>query len=129
MNYPMNFKPVDEFPLLNRYKEVFPGINDKTIFAYGDTIYTNVKLDWPLIVHETTHLRQQEKIGLDEWVSQYLSDPKFRLEMEKEAYKKQLDSVKDRNVKARLRMICAHDLSGPLYNNIISLQEALKILQ
>jgi hypothetical protein len=53
-------KPQKDFPLMERYKKVFP-IDDKTIFAYNGDIYCNYPLPPDLIIHEETHLRQQEK--------------------------------------------------------------------
>ena len=90
------FKPVNEFPLLERYKKKFP-ITEGTIFAYNNIIYADTFVPDHLVIHETEHFKQQEKYGLDEWVDKYLEDDELRLEMEVQAYRKQLNSIKDRN--------------------------------
>lgn len=117
------FKPQNEFPLLTEYKKCFE-VTDNTIFAYNNVIYTNNKLTDDLVVHEKVHLRRQNKLGVDKWVYQYLSDVDFRLKEEVLAYKEQLLSVKDREERHFLRILCARDLSSKLYGSIISYEEA-----
>lgn len=121
-------RPLKEFPLMYRYKKVFP-IDENTIFAYDGDIYTNNKLPNHLIVHEEEHLRQQEEIGLDKWVYQYLTDTDFRLKMEVFAYNAQLDSIKDRNKRFLIRVACANMLSSKLYGNLVSKEQAMKLLK
>lgn len=121
------FKSTSEFPLLERYKAKF-AINENTIFAYDGVIYTNHNLPDHLIVHESTHFKQQEKYGLKSWVDLYLDAPTFRLKMELQAYRNQLQSVKDRNAKNNLKIQCAQDLSSNLYGNILTFEEAFKQL-
>lgn len=121
-------KPQIEFPLLEKYKEVFP-ITKDTIFAYDNVIYSNNNLPEHLIIHEKVHIRQQNEKGLDEWVFFFLKNPAFRLEQELEAYREQLDSIKDRNLKALVRMESAKNLSGGLYGDIITFQKALELLK
>lgn len=118
----------DKFPLLERYKAVFP-VDYNTIFAYNNTIYTNNKLTEDLIIHEVAHLVRQAEYGLDKWVNDYLEDPKFRLEEEIWAYKKQLESIKDREQKNRVRIESSRTLSSPLYGNLISKAEAFSLLK
>ncbi len=117
-----------EFPLLDRYKEVFV-ITPNTIFAYDDTIYTNNELPPDLLIHEQTHLKQQKKYGLDAWVKMFLEDDNFRLKMEIQAYKAQLASIKDREFRLRIRMESARNLSSSLYGDIISYEEAFYALK
>lgn len=62
---------------------------DGVIFTYGDKIYTKNELPDHLFQHEMTHVRQQEKMGKDEWWSRYFADEQFRLEQEVEAYHNQ----------------------------------------
>lgn len=121
----MIFKPTSEFPLLKLYQEKFY-IDKNTIFAYDGVIYTNNELPENLIVHERTHLKQQEKYGLAEWVKSYLEDENFRIKMETQAYRNQLRSISDRNDRARMRMRCAIDLSGNMYGNIMTYDQAFK---
>lgn len=120
--------PQKNFPLLEEYKKYF-NITPHTIFAYDHKIYTNDDLPQHLIIHEMTHHIQQDEHGLDAWVTRYLNDPQFRLDMEIEAYAMQLKSIKDRNGRAWQLMLCAKDLSSDLYGNIITKDEAFKILK
>lgn len=120
-------KPQSEFPLMERYKAKFP-IDHNTIFAYNGDIYTNSKLTDDLLVHENVHLEQQKRLGLEYWVENFLNSDEFRLEMEMEAYKKQVDSIWDTSKRQKLCIQCAQNLSSGLYGDIISLSEAFDIL-
>jgi hypothetical protein len=120
--------PQKQFPLLKEYKKHFEGISEYTIFAYDGHIYANEDLPDCLIVHEKAHLRQQEEMGLKNWVNQYLSDANFRLKVEIEAYKEQLKSIHNNSKKRMWAQKCAKDLSSNLYGNIISYQEALRLI-
>lgn len=121
-------KPHSEFPLLETYKEYFP-VDDNTIFAYNGVIYSNYDLPDHLLVHEKVHLRQQEQEGLENWVQMFLKNPSFRLSQELEAYKEELESITDRNYKAKIRVISAKNLSSELYGGIITFQKALDLLK
>ena len=123
----MIYKPQSEFPLIDRYKKVFD-VNQYTIFAYDKVIYCDYELPEHLQIHERRHLIRQQKIGVDEWVEKYLTDTQFRLNEELIAYKEQLQSVKNRSARHRLRIQCANDLASPLYGNIVTLQEAMDLL-
>lgn len=123
----MKYKPQSEFPLLKEYGKVFT-ITSDTIFAFIDTIYTNNPLPDHLVVHEKVHLKRQNKVGVDIWVEQFLTDPKFRLNEERLAYLSQLRSIKDRENRFRLKVICARNLSSPLYGDICNFDEAMKLL-
>ena len=123
----MIYKPQSEFPLLRRYQEVFE-TNPYTIFAYDKVIYCDYELPEHLEIHERRHLIRQQKMGVDEWVERYLTDTQFRLNEEVIAYKEQLESVKNRSARHRLRIQCAADLASSLYGNIITLDEAMRLL-
>lgn len=122
------FRPQSEFPLIKEYQKVFK-IDDRTIFAYDNKIYSNYDLTPDLIVHEYTHWKQQAEIGLDKWVELYLKSPEFRLEMELEAYKRQLESIKDRNTRDKVRIFSAQALSSELYGNLLSTKDAMFLLK
>lgn len=124
----IEIKPQGEFPLLKLYSDIFP-INDMTIFAFDNTIYTNYQLTADLYVHECTHIAQQNKIGLQEWLYDFLYEPERRLQIELEAYRKQLASIKDGNHRLKVRIQSAKTISSPLYGNIISYDEAYNILK
>lgn len=122
-------KPLKEFPLMARYKEVFPDINTHTVIAWKGNIYSNSALPDHLIVHEELHLKQQEEMGVDLWVEKYLTDMNFRFKMELDAYRAQVQSVKDRERKNKVRVASAELLSSSLYGNLISKQEAFNLLK
>lgn len=123
----MIYKPQAEFPLLERYSKQF-NVTPYTIFAYDKVIYCNYELPEHLQIHERRHLIRQQKQGVDEWVEKYLTDNTFRLNEEIIAYREQLESVKNRSARHRLRLQCANDLASSLYGNIVTLQEAIKLL-
>ena len=120
--------PQDEFPLLEEYRKVFP-ITDRTIFAYDHDIYTNYDLPPDLIVHEEQHHKQQDEYGLNYWIANYLNDVNFRLDMEIDAYRKQLRSIKDRNFRYKIMLESVIHLASGLYGNIITREEATKRLK
>lgn len=124
----VNLDLQENFPLIEEYRKIFE-ITDDTIFAYDGVIYTNNLLPDHLITHEKTHLKQQDKIGADKWVQNFLTDPQFRLQQEVEAYRKQLGSIKNREARNKIRIESAYNLSSPLYGNIITYQEALIALK
>jgi len=105
------------------YKKHFE-ITEKTIFALYPYIYTNYKLTPDLLVHESTHLKQQKNLGVDEWVNRYIDDIDFRILQEIEAYKNQINSIKDRNQRERMKVWASQTLSSSLYGSIINYQEA-----
>lgn len=121
-------KPQREFPLLEEYSKVF-NITEGTIFAFDDIMYTDYTLTPDLLVHENIHLERQREIGADIWVAKYLTDKEFRLQEELLAYKAQLNSIKDRNLRHAVRMDSAKNLSSSLYGNIITTKEAFNKLK
>ena len=120
-------RPQVDFPLMEEYKKYFE-ITPKTIFALGEDIYTDFPLTADLYVHEMVHLEQQARVGVKEWVYDFLYVPEKRLEYELEAYRIQLASIKDRNHRERVRQISAKQLASSLYGNIITNQDAYKAL-
>ena len=113
---------------MEKYKEFFE-ITDRTIFALYPDIYTNYPLTKDLFIHESQHLKQQEQIGVKEWVYDFLYNPQKRLEYEIDAYKVQLRSIKDRNQRDKIRRESASNLSSGLYGNIISYNDAFIALK
>lgn len=120
-------KPQADFPKLEEFKKAFK-ITEKTIFAYDGVIYCNYDLTDDLIVHETTHHKQQERDGLDYWTEHYLNDPQYRLSQEIEAYKAQIQSIKDKNHQTKIKLQSAKTLASDLYGNLVTYQEALQLL-
>ena len=123
----ITFKEQRLFPLLEQYRAKFP-IDKNTIFALGDTIYTNQNLPNHLIAHEKKHLEQQEERGLKEWIYDYLEDPGFRLSQEVAAYKVQLETITDRNARSNQRELCIKDLCSDLYGHILTREQAEKLI-
>lgn len=121
-------RPQSDFPLMEEYGRLFD-INDRTIFALGEDIYTNYPLTPDLLVHEMVHLKQQREVGVAEWVYDFLENPEKRLEYEVEAYREQLKSIKDRNKRAKMWFLCAEQLSSALYGSIVTKQQALDLIK
>lgn len=119
--------PLNKFRLLKKFQEVFK-INEDTVIAYNDTIYCNKNLPEDVLEHEKTHLKQQKKYGLDNFIKKYINDKKFRLEMEKEAYLVQLNSITDEGLREAVKQDCLEALQSGLYGNITE-KEAKEILE
>lgn len=116
---------------MNRIIDAFDLFGKEVIFTYGDIIYNpnNIEIPDHLLTHEKTHQYQQKAIGKDLWWDKYLTDSKFRIEQELEAYSRQYKHIcrltKDRNERNRILHKIAELLSGPMYGNAISKNEAL----
>lgn len=121
-------RPQRDFPFLDLYREHF-AIDGNTVFALGEDIYTDNPLTEDLLVHELVHLDQQKRVGVKEWVYDFLYVPQKRLEYEVEAYRKQIASIKDGNRRTRVWLQSATNLSSALYGNVISREAALKALK
>lgn len=128
LNKDFQIKSQKEFPLMLEYAKEFT-ITDKTIFALDETIFTNYPLTEDLLVHEIQHLKQQKKVGLSNWVYDFLHNPEKRKEYEIEAYRVQLASIKDREKRNKIRIESARNLSSDLYGNITTYDEAFKLLK
>lgn len=129
-------KIVDEFP--PNYKEICKvfDVRDRPtiIFTYGDTIYNPSKIKMPpeLLIHEQTHIFQQEKIGAEKWWEQYLTDAKFRLSQELEAYRNQWAYVREKCTTAYGKTVyrqIIRDISGVMYGNMITKKQAEELIK
>lgn len=134
----MDFKISHEIPpIYARLREAFgPRVDWRmgTVIAYGDTIYAKDDMPDSLIAHETTHLKQQAKVGVEIWWEGYIKDPIFRLTQEAEAYKAQIDFIRDVDKASRqvLRSTIAwlaRELSSSMYGNMISYEDARNLLK
>ena len=115
------------------YEEIrkhFPNadFDNGTLFTYGDTCYCkNITPD--LIIHEQTHIEQQ--VNPKEWWERYFTDVDFRLSQEIEAYHNQSEwikkNIKDRNKRFKMLIKICYDISGSLYNNLISFNKAKEL--
>lgn len=126
-------KILNQFP--PNYDEIARRFNlkgAKPIFTFGDIIYNphDGEITEDLIAHEEVHCKQHESYGIDAWWTRYLDDAEFRLSQEVPAYqaqyKKLLTMPRDYR-RARTKMIVA-DLSGPMYGNLITKEQALKLI-
>lgn len=118
--------PLNKFRLLKEFSKIF-AITDETVIAYGGVIYSNKELYPDVLVHEKVHLEQQKKYGLKKFTDKYLTDKKFRLEMEAEAYKKQFESIKDEGLKQAVIEDSITGLTSELYGKI-TVEEAKRLL-
>jgi hypothetical protein len=123
----MEIKKQEDFPLLEEYKKHFK-VNENTIFAYNHVIYSNNDLPEDILIHEKQHFVQQDREGLDYWVQNYLNDPKYRLRQEIDAYKKQLAHCKPKGFRRAVMLDCIDNLVNGMYGDIITRQEAYRLL-
>jgi hypothetical protein len=123
----VTFKPLNECPKLEEFKRHFK-IDDNAIIAYDKCIYTNRELPEDMVIHEKTHLFQQKEYGLDSFIERYIEDKDFRLKMERQAFLKQLRSIKDRGLRKAVKLDCIDALTSGLYGDITR-EEAIELLK
>lgn len=109
--------PLNKFRRLKEFSKFFK-INQDTVIAYDNVIYSNKELHPDVLQHELVHLEQQKKFGLRTFTKKYLNDKKFRLEMEKEAYLKQINNIEDKGLKEAVRLDIIEALQSGLYGKI-----------
>jgi predicted negative regulator of RcsB-dependent stress response len=100
------------------------------VLTYGNTIYSQQPLSYGLVAHEISHVFQQLKMGEKNWWNKYLKDDEFRMQQELEAYQNQYQCYEEHKPgtgKIHLPKI-AGDLSGTMYGNIVSLEEAKELI-
>ena len=110
--------------------------DNNLIITYGDTIHCKIKnLEPHVIIHEEVHIKQQKEYGVAEWWNRYIDDEVFRLSQEVEAYKKQVNYIRehteDMNRQRRriwLKQIAIW-LSGPMYGNLLTYEKAVEVLK
>lgn len=124
----VNKKPA----LLFILKYFFPMAGDENVvITFGLNIYSLVPLSPDLFRHELTHCYQQgfSRIKATIWWIRYILDKKFRYYQEVEAYRNQYYYAQRHYKRERafrvLRQI-ASDLSGPIYGNLVSQEQAMK---
>ncbi len=122
----MEIKPLNKFRRLKEFSKFFK-IEKDTVIAYDNIIYADIKLYPDVIEHEKVHFKQQKEHGLATFTKKYLNDKEFRLEMEKEAYSRQLESIKDKDLREAVRKDCINGLCSGLYGSV-SKQQAEKML-
>jgi len=95
------------------------------IVTYSPLIYCKYDLDHILIEHETTHIIQQGNHPLRWWIK-YITNKDFRFDQEVEAHRNEYRAVKKRH--GEFLNLIAERLSGPLYNNMVSKEEAKDLI-
>jgi hypothetical protein len=123
--YPPNYSDIEKrFDLRGR----------KPIFAYGEVLYNphGVSIDPSFIVHEETHQKQQAKIGdVEEWWRLYLTDDKFMLAQEVEAYQVQYEWAKENMARPQRRALLkfiSQVLGSPMYGSLVTVDEARELI-
>lgn len=120
-------------PIYDRLVEKF-GINWSTgiIITYGDTVHCRYKISNAKVAHEKTHIKQQAAYGVEAWWDRYIEDPAFRLSQEIEAYRNELNwiasHIHDLRLKRTLTDDILRDLSGYIYGNLVTVDQARKLL-
>ena len=111
-------------------KIFFPAADPaRVIITFADKIYTRGQLSPDLWEHEKTHNRQQKfsKWYATYWWIKYIVSRRFRFSQELEAYRIQykfaLNNYSRNQAFEVLRRI-AEELSGPLYNRLVSYERA-----
>lgn len=118
--------PLNQFRRLKDFAKVFK-IDNNSVIAYGNVIYSNKNLYKDVYLHELVHLRQQKAYGLHEFVDRYLVDKDFRLKMEGEAYREQIDSIKDEGLRNAVISDIITGLTSGLYGKVTE-KEAKELL-
>lgn len=85
------------------------------------------------IVHEATHIREQNRIGNEAWWRLYLEDDTFRFEQEVMAHKEEARFIRENitNREAAFQMIrpIAKSLCSPMYGFNITSEEAFRLIK
>lgn len=125
-------------PNLGQILAVFPGLPRGVIFTYGDEVYIPEGgfLTRELVAHEGVHVAQQARYegGPAAWWTMYLADTRFRLEQELEAHRAEYreflkeDPPPSRPRRRRLLKLVARRLAGPLYGNLVTLEQAKELI-
>lgn len=113
-----------------------PEADPKTsAFTFGSQIFVPEQqtdtIGATVLIHEVKHsLQQNEHPAM--WWEHWIKNPHFRKEQEAEAYAEQYEffcrNKKDRNTRAKfLHHLCAN-MSGKMYGNMCSYQEAKQLI-
>lgn len=114
-------------PVWDRLCEAFPNLVWKDIaITYGGVIYSPNPVEDNVLVHELVHVKQQQGKNADEWMERYLADTEFRYKQELLAYQVEYRYCRGRLTDRDAGVRMAKELSGPLYNNIVTYEQALK---
>lgn len=121
-------------PNFDQIVAAIPGAtHEGIVFTYGDTCYnpSGEEIQDHLEAHEQVHMNQQAEVGAEEWWTEYLKNPKFRLEQEVEAYRAQYKFVNKTYGRGEGTFILkqvAIDLASPMYGSILNRKQARKAI-
>ena len=119
-------QPLNKCRILPELRKHFK-VEDNAVIAWDNVIYCNKELHPDVLIHEQVHLKQQKEIGIITYKKKYINDKDFRLEMERQAYKAQLDSIENKELKEAVREDCIINLTSGLYGKITK-EEARNIV-
>ncbi len=106
---------------------------DGIIIAYEGKIHSKEVPEAQKWIHEEVHLKRQAEIGNEIWWKSFIESDQFRLEEEVLAYRAEVSflkkNIKNREVIFHMTRELALALSSDIYGNIISPQDALKMLR
>lgn len=132
-NYIVDVEVKNEFPPVYDNLCAAFEIKPNVYFTYGNAIYNPFNLPLPkeIVEHEKIHMKQQID-SPDLWWGKFLRDPEFRLSQEAPAYGRQYqvacERIKDRNQRFKYLRQLATSMSGPLYKNMVSHEEAMRLI-
>jgi hypothetical protein len=124
-------------PNFEQIAAVFPIIREQKgiLYCWEDRIYNPDKVPVPVEIeaHEAAHSVQQYNTGgAQSWWDAYLASQEFRFTMELQAHQIEYlktKYIRDREKRAKKLVYMARRLSSPLYGNMVSYQEALKLIR
>jgi len=123
-------------PNFDAIAKVFPGaLKPGVCFAYDGTIFNpwGIDLGREIFAHEVTHFLQQKEMGgAEAWWAEYLKSLEFRFAMEVDAYRieyRYLAREGNRHERRRAFKVVAGKLSGPLYNNMVTIRTAEQFIE
>ncbi len=125
VNYPPNIDKIDN---------AFNARGKPVVFTYGNIIFNPLdgEVTRDLLKHEETHMKQQGS-DIEGWWDRYIKDKDFRLKQELEAYRNQYNFIKNSgknwNYVSIFLSRIATDLSSEIYGNIISYDEAMRLIK
>lgn len=99
------------------------------IITYAPYIFSKGPLSHSLVAHELTHVRQQRFPFF--WWFAYILSKRFRFNQELEAHRAEYNAITGtlNNFNKRMSLLAIADrLSGPLYNNMVSKEEARSLI-
>lgn len=107
--------------------------NKGLVITYYPNIHTKGgNLPEDLIVHESVHLLQQEKMGVDKWWDRYILDRTFRVQEETAAYIAQARFIRTNVIGRNVRRAMLKHIQGSMvrmYAGAFTREEAKAILE